>query len=67
MKLLLDGINLEQSMASELIGALQTIIMHPDVVLVTDAKGNHLERVKLFNDKLSDGSVAQTVELHFGS
>lgn len=62
---LLDGITLTTANAQELIDALQKLIMHPEVVLVTDAKGNYVERIKLFSEKLSDGSVAQTLEIHF--
>lgn len=62
---LLDGITLTTATAQELIDALQKLIMHPEVVTVTDAKGNHIERIKLFSEKLSDDSVAQTLEIHF--
>lgn len=62
---LLDDVNIKYATAQELIEALRTLIMHPEVVHVTDAQGNHVERLKLFSQKLTDGSVAQTLEIHF--
>ena len=64
-KKFIDGASTQQGLASELIAVLQRIIMHPDVVTITDRHGNALTHITLFSERLTDGSTAQTAELHF--
>jgi urate oxidase len=35
------------------------------VIKVTDSEGNYIERVKIFKQRLTDGSYVHNVELHF--
>ncbi len=68
----IDGLSLPesnlcsvQSTLTALFGALHTV--PSGAIHVTDANGHHVERVKLFEETLSDGSKAYTIELHFSN
>jgi hypothetical protein len=67
----LDGLTLHESNADTVPHVITLLASGLDVPLgtihLTDAKGAYIERAKLFEETLTDGSKAYTIELHFSS
>jgi hypothetical protein len=62
----LDGTNIKTSCAAEIAQVITNLAYpHSSQVIVTDTKGNYIERIRLFEETLSDGSKARKIEIQF--
>lgn len=65
----MDGISLKQSNVTGVVQGLHDIARQlrevpNESIHVTDSNGHPVDRVKLFEETLTDGSKVYTVELH---
>lgn len=70
-KSFVDGMNVHASTISELLDILRIFgteippDYRPETTRITDTKGNPIERVRLFKERLTDGSFVYDIEIQF--
>jgi hypothetical protein len=62
---LLRTIHVPQGTVREVMDALDTLNLGVDVTLVENSEGHTVKRLNVYEQKLSDGSKAYTIELRF--